>query len=233
MAVTLTQGDCLEVMREMPSASVDAVITDPPYLLGASSARVSADKVRPWASDIENASFWYAEWYGQVWRLLKDTGCFWTFCNWHSLAVAQCAAARSAMRVTSVLVWDKQWPGVGSQKGLRQNYELVALMAKPEFAIANRSIPDIWQCKWASQRPSGHPAEKPVPLVERIIKTSDLPVGGIVLDPFCGSGSTGVAAIYSGCHFIGIEREAHYLDIARLRLAAANALSKLDLGDVA
>lgn len=228
--IDLRLGDCLEVMATLPDASVDAVVTDPPYLLGASSARVSADKVRPWASDIENAAYWYTQWYREAWRILKSTGCFWTFSNWHTLAVVQCAAAKSAIRVTSVLVWDKQWPGVGSTRGLRQYYELIALMAKPEFTITDRSLGDIWQHKWSGHKPTGHPQEKPVDLALALMVRSELPPNSIVFDPFMGSGTTGVAALQGGFSFIGIEREPDYFKIAQDRIeTAAAALHQLEL----
>lgn len=219
--MTLLCGDALELLSGLPAASVDSVITDPPYLLGAASARVSADKPRAWASDIENASYWYSAWYREVWRILRPAGSFWTFCNWHSLAVVQCAAAKSAIRVTSVLVWDKQWPGVGSTRGLRQCYELIALMAKPAFAIRDRGVPDIWASKWSSARPSGHPAEKPSALAGRIMDVCDLGPGATVCDPFMGAASVGEACVERAISFIGIEREPDYYRLAEARIAAA------------
>jgi site-specific DNA-methyltransferase (adenine-specific) len=219
--VTLVQGDCLEVMQSLPDASIDAVVTDPPYLLGQASARKSADKVMGWA-DISNASVWYAIWFAKVWSLLKPAGCFWTFANWRSLPAFQCAVSKvPGMSFLSVLVWDKDWFSVGSMRGLRQQYELVVLMGKPNFTIRDRGLGDIWREKWSSRKPSGHPQEKPVPLLYRILKESGLGDGGIVLDPFTGSGTTGVACMQTGCHFLGIEIDPAYCAIARERLAKA------------
>ena len=151
-------------------------------------------------------------------RALKPTGAMWTFTNWRSLPVVMKAASDLGWPVTSVLVWDKDWIGPGGPVGLRPSYELVVLMAMPEFRIPNRSLPDIRTVKWSAYEPTGHPAEKPVALLEWIIRES-LPGGGLILDPFCGSGSTLVAAGLAGCDAIGIEQEDRWVDIARERLS--------------
>jgi site-specific DNA-methyltransferase (adenine-specific) len=113
------------------------------------------------------------------------------------------------------LVWDKEWIGPGGQRGLRPSYEVAALFCQPEFALSNRGLPDIWRSKWSSVKPSGHPAEKPVALLSKIIRESGR---GLVLDPFTGSGSTLVAAKAEGCEAIGIEIEERYCEIAAKRL---------------
>ena len=94
------------------------------------------------------------------------------------------AASDARLPVTSLLVWDKEWIGAGGPQGLRPSYELVALMARPGFTIPDRGVPDIWRHKVGSHKPNGHPAEKPVALVERILRTAAVPPGEFVLDPF-------------------------------------------------
>jgi len=117
--------------------------------------------------------------------------------------------------IRSLLVWDKETLGLGGTEGLRPSYELVALFAAPGFAVENRSVSDVWRQPYATARPY-HPAEKPVPLLRRLIQISG---GGSVLDPFCGSGSTLVAAKAEGLHAIGIEIEERYCEIAAQRCA--------------
>ena len=82
--------------------------------------------------------------------------------------------------------------------------------------MPNRGLPDIWPVQWASQRPHGHPAEKPIALMKKIIAES----GNVamVLDPFMGSGTTLCAAKELGCKAIGIEIEERYCEIAVKRL---------------
>ncbi len=225
--VTLYHGDCLDVLRGLEAGSVDAVVTDPPYMLGAASARKSADKVIGWA-DINNASYWYSAWMAEAWRALADDGGMWVFGNWRLLPVLQCAASKiPGMSIISVLVWDKEWPSVGSMRGLRQQYEIVVMLGKPGFGIEARNVPDIWREKWTSHKPTGHPQEKPVALITRILKESGVHPGKTVLDPFMGSGTTGVACVLSGCRFIGIELDEAYFGIAQKRIAEAQAVEPL------
>jgi DNA modification methylase len=218
---TLYCGDCLDVIRHLPNESFDAAVTDPPFMLGAASARKSADKVIGWA-DINNASHWYSAWMGEAWRTLRPHGCLWIFANWRSLPVLQCAASRvPGMSILSHVVWDKQWVSVGSMRGVREQCELIVLLGKPEFAIPDRAAGNIWPEKWTSQRPSGHPQEKPVPLIARMLEASDLRPGARVFDGFMGRGSTGVACAEASMRFVGVEMESHHVEVARDRIVAA------------
>lgn len=218
----IIHGDCFEELDKIQSKSVDCVITDPPYSIGSSSARRSASRPMGWA-DINNASYWFAIWYEKIWRILKYNGSFWTFCSWRTLPIIQCAASKiGGMHLTSCLVWDKEWMGVGSTKGLREQFEMICLFAKPDFQIEDRSIGNIWSEKWASQRPHNHPSEKPVKLIKRILEVCDLP--HLTVDPFMGSGTTGEACKLINKNFIGIEIEKQFVEIATKRLLSQTTL---------
>ena len=119
--VRLIQGDCLDVMRTLPDGCVDAVVTDPPYLLGSASTRRGTRPQSPIA-DWVNAARWYADWLGHCLRIVKPTGALWIHGNWRGLPVIEIAAQSLARRITSVLIWHKDWPGVGSLAGLRNTY---------------------------------------------------------------------------------------------------------------
>lgn len=225
MTLSVYNTDALDFLRDLPDASVDAVVTDPPYVIGAVSAGNIGAKSGGWA-DMMNSSLWFSAWYAEAWRALKDDGCFWTFCNWRSLPVVMRSALDAKMPITSLLVWDKEWIGPGGPKGLRPSYELVALSAKPGFAIPNRGLPDIWRHKVGSHKPNGHPAEKPVGLVERILRESGLPADALVVDPFVGSGTTAVAAANLGYDFLGSEAETAWCDTANRRITEALAARK-------
>lgn len=218
----LHQSDCLEIFPTIQTASVDIVITDPPYILSAGSTIHQSGKTGTWA-DMMNAAYWYSAWYSQVWRILKPTGSFWTFCNWRTLPVVQKAAMDAKMPVHSLLVWDKKWIGPGGHQGLRPRYENVALLGKENFKIRNRSIDDIWEFLWSANKPNGHPAEKPVALIQRILEICEIEHGGVVADPFMGSGTTGVAALNFNLRFIGIEQDPQFYEIAQRRCIGADA----------
>jgi DNA modification methylase len=213
-------ADSLVFLKTIATASVDAVVTDPPYMLGSASARKSANKAIGWA-DINNASHWYTQWMTEAWRVMKPSASMWVFGNWRSFPVYQCAASKiPGMSVTSVLVWDKEWPSVGSTRGLRQNYEIVVLFGKGDFGIKDRTVGDIWKCRWTGHKPTGHPQEKPVELIERILEVSGV-TAGVVLDPFAGSASVGVAARRRGCGFVGVELDDNHHAVGARRLQQA------------
>jgi DNA modification methylase len=220
---TIHQGDALDLIPTL--GKFDLIVTDPPYVIGAVSAGNIASKAGTWG-DMMNSSRWYRDWYVMARASLRQDGAMWTFCNWRSLPVVMKAAIDSGWNVASVLVWHKDWIGPGGPIGLRPAYELVALMPMPSFAIPDRGIPDVWTEQWASYKPNGHPAEKPVALMRRLISAS-AKEGGRILDPFAGSGSTLRAGLDLGCEVVGIETEERYIQICRERCA------QLTLGDVA
>jgi site-specific DNA-methyltransferase (adenine-specific) len=210
-------GDCREIMPKIDA--VDAVITDPPYLMGAASTRQGRG-VRSRIGDWTNAAVWYSAWMRAAWDCLGTEGSMWICGNWRTMPLLTISADELRANISSVVVWDKEWIGVGPLNGLRQRYELIFQIGKGEFKVVNRSEPDIWPVQWASHRPSGHDAEKPVPLMRRAISVSR---ASRVLDPFMGSGTTGVAAVSEGAGFVGIEIEPKYFDIACRRISAALA----------
>lgn len=213
-------GDAIELLRKMPTASIDIVLCDPPYGINLKSD--GDGKLSPWA-DLCNAAFWYTAWIGECRRVLREDGCLWSFLNWRSLPTFQKAACDLGWPITSLLVWDKEWIGP-SVSGLRPSYEMVALWMMPKFEIVDRGIPDIRRCKWASHKPTGHPAEKPVELLAWLLDASGSDNETVVLDPFCGSGSTGVACRRVGSWFVGCEIDEAWAVRARTRIAGESSL---------
>jgi site-specific DNA-methyltransferase (adenine-specific) len=212
--ITIYHGDLLEVLPQLPR--VQLVVTDPPY--GINTKSDGSGKINPWA-DLCNSAYWYAAWFKAVRSRLEHDGAMWSFLNWRSQVTFQKASCDESWPIESLLVWDKEWIGPGGQRGLRPSYELVALFPMPEFAVPNRGVPDIKRSQWSSQKPNGHPAEKPVDLVSWIISTSG--GDGVVLDTFMGSGTTLVAAKNLHRQAVGIEIEERYCEIAAKRLRQA------------
>jgi len=194
--------------------SIDLVVTDPPYVFGIASTGQDWKAGGGWGDLMNSASF-YAALLVEFRRLLANQrGAAWVFNSWRSFPVLARASYEARWPIESLLVWDKVWIGPGGHRGLRPSYELAALFVCPEFAIGNRGLPDVWQSKWCGEK-EFHPAQKPVPLLRKLIEESG---GGLVLDPFLGSGSTLVAAKMAGCPAIGIEIEERYCEIAARRL---------------
>lgn len=216
MTATIHVGDCLELMAKMPTESVDVVLCDPPY--GINTKSDGSGKLSPWA-DYCNAAYWYTAWIGECRRVLRQSGCLWSFMNWRSIVTFQKAACDLGWPIDSLLVWDKQWIGPG-HSGLRPSYEMVALWRMPSFSVADRGVADIQRFKWTpGHRKSGHSAEKPVDLLQWVLETSGIGSGSTVLDPFAGSGSTGVAAKRVGADFVGCELDQEWAEHAKKRIS--------------
>lgn len=214
---TLYLGDARDVLPTLGTGAIDAVVTDPPY--GINTKSDGMGKLSPWA-DLCNASLWYADWLAVCQRLTAPRGCVWSFLNWRSLPTFQKASCDIRWPIESLLVWDKDWIGPGGPRGLRPAYELAALFAGDLFAIEDRSIRDVQRFKWSSDKPHGHPAEKPENLITWLIEISTRS-GQVILDPFMGSGTTGAAATKTGRHFIGVEIDEGWFDASCRRIEAA------------
>lgn len=213
-AATLYLGDALEIMSDI--RGVDAVMTDPPYNFSTSS---SGTKHNFWG-DAVNSAYWFSAVFSGYLKTIGPArdGIIWQFLNWKTFIPLQKAAWDAGLKFDSLLVWDKENLGTGGMVGLRPSYELVALIAVNDGKIPNRGLPDIWRCQWASHRPTGHPAEKPLPLMSRLVAETPAQT---ILDPFMGSGTTGAAAVASSRKFIGIEMDEGFFDVACRRIEEA------------
>lgn len=219
---TIHHGDSLELLPRMPvGTAFDAVITDPPYMVGAISVGNSGAKAGTWA-DMENSAYWFAAWMRECRRLLKPTGYLVTFGNWRSIPTLIRALSLAELSASCCMVWDKLWIGPAGPQQLRPRYELAIFAAMPDAQIDDRSAPDVFGCKWmaGNMKTTDHPAEKPIDLMRHIVRLVTAP-GATILDPFTGSGTTGAACIAEGRRFVGIERESEWVEVARRRCAIA------------
>jgi len=204
-------GDCLEILPALDK--VDAVVTDPPYNFSTSQNGVKHDL---W-TDAINFAFWFAEVLRKTTTLFSASGgTLWQFLNWKTFISLQKAVFDAGLKINSLLVWDKGLLGPGTT-GLRPCYELCALILTGEAKIKNRSLNDLWRFPWKSSR-EHHPAEKPLELIRTIIANTD---GTIMLDPFMGSGTAGVACTELKKRFIGIEINQKYFDVSCKRIEEA------------
>lgn len=216
--VTLYHGDALDLMPALARESFAHVVTDPPYILHAGSSSTKGSKTGGWA-DMMNAAYWYSHWYKIAAGLIPHTGSIWTFGNWRSLPAMQRAAIDAGISAASCVVWDKEWIGPAGPQQLRSQHELCLVLAREGFAQRDRSQGDVLRIKAGSHKPSGHPAEKPVRLLRRILELTGARPGEVILDPFTGSGTVGVAAKSLGLRSVLIEAERRWCEVAANRLA--------------
>lgn len=217
----LERGDSLEGMQQIKAETFDAVITDPPYMIGAISTGDAKSKAGSWV-DLMNAAFWYRHWMAESWRILKNGGYFVVFTNWRTVPMLMKACADAKIKTDSLAIWDKEWIGPAGPAQLRPQYEMMLFCGKGTAKIENRSQCDIFREKWmaGNMAQSGHPAQKPVPLLRKVVELVTKP-GDSVFDPFTGSGTTGIAAIQSGRTFHGFEGDDKHFETAAERLRNA------------
>ena len=224
--VTLHHGDAFEILPELPRGQISHCVTDPPYILAAGSSSTKGSKTGGWA-DMMNASHWFSSWYRTVGSIIKSTGSVWTFGNWRSLPVMMRAAIDSGLITASCLVWDKKWIGPAGPQQLRSQHEMCLVLARDGFRLPDRSQGDVLSIQASSSKPTGHPAEKPLSLLTRIVELTGAQPGDLIIDPFAGSGTASLAAKRLGVRSIAIEAEERWCEVAARRLAQ----DALDFGD--
>lgn len=204
---TVLLGDCTRLMRDLPAASVDLVLTDPPYL-----CRYRDRDGRTVLNDADDS--WVYPAFAQIHRILKrDSFCI-SFYGWNQADTFVSAWRKAGFYPAGHIVFAK--PYSSKSRYLTYRHECAYLLAKGQPKLPENPLPDVMPWHYTHNRL--HPTQKPVePLADLI--SSFCPEGGLVLDPFCGSGSTLVAARECGRDWLGIELDAahHRTATARLR----------------
>lgn len=215
----------LAQLKRLPSDSIDCVITDPPYAqTGASSSAVPMAVPHGIIVETQFYEAWIREHLREWVRILHLSGAIWMTCDWRGALCVEAATYQLGLRKPKIGVWHRR--GLGMGHVLRNVFECFLVLLLEQWKRKKTNEPDVWEHAWyPSHRTSGHAAEKPVELMRR---ACDLicPEGRTILDPFMGTGTTGVAAIQGGYSFSGIEREEAYIDIAKKRMGEAAALGR-------
>jgi len=204
---TVVQGNCIQVLRQFRSCSVDFVLTDPPYL-----AHYCSRDGRTVANDDDAA--WLKPAFAEIFRVLcRDSFCV-SFYGWHQADKFIAAWREAGFRLAGHLTFTKRYPS--TQRFLQYHHENAYLLAKGNPPQPVQRIPDVLEWKYSGNKL--HPTQKPLCVLTPLIQCFSQP-GDFVLDPFCGSGSTLLAAQLQGRRFIGIELDARYCEVASTRVA--------------
>lgn len=225
-SITLHHGDAFELLSSLNKDSVDVILTDPPFSSGG--RREAARSVRKSMVRSVEDNDWIAgdgmSTSGFVWtmreigrqarRVLKPGGHLLSFIDWRMASPLAAALESADLRQHPTLVWDKTYFGMGAL--FRNQYELIVHTTKgnPSPPL-RRDVGNVLPCK--PIRGGEHPTEKPVDLLSTLLSVT-CPPGGLVVDPFMGVGSTGLAALRRGCRFAGSELSAEFFAIAQTRL---------------
>jgi len=250
----IINGEAQDILRQLPSGLVQAVIADPPYF------RVLKSKWdRQWKTPADYVR-WYSTWVPECMRVLKDDGLCFVFGQLGKrehvfLHVMSALAQQWAFH--DLIIWDRVVGYNERRDSFTPSYEFVLVLRKSDVVkfrkgsvrspyspekirqylqdgrykdkaarrrhlLAGkyaRNILAVPSLRGSSNEKVGHPSQKPVELIKKLVLVSTDP-GDVVLDPFLGSGSTAAAATMLGRHFVGIERSKRYCKMAQKRLSA-------------
>src|ERR1700754_2542008 len=251
------EGDCVARMSALPEGCADLVFADPPYNMQLRGDLHRPDQSKVDAVDdhwdqfgsFEEYDRFTRDWLTAARRVLKDSGAIWVIGSYHNIFRVGAILQDLGFWILNDVVWRKTNP-MPNFRGRRftNAHETMIWAAKGEKHAytfnyeAMKALNDDLQMRsdWTLPICSGgerlkddngekaHSTQKPESLLHRVILSSSKP-GDVVLDPFFGSGTTGAVAKRLGRRFIGIERDPAYIDLARKRIAAVQAVAEREL----
>lgn len=203
-------GDASHVIRQLPSSSVDLIVTDPPYgdnaAYGPKRVRIAGNEHPLLGLAVVSSAF----------RVLKRNASAYMFCSMpHLDFVREFFSRYTRYRLRDVIIWDKVSMNAGTS--FRKQYECVLVLEKGRPRYRDTKMLNLLSVRRVRSR--AHPHAKPVGLIKRLIRHSS-DEGQVVLDPFLGTGATAVAARELGRRFVGIELDRGYCRAAQARLEA-------------
>ena len=211
----LLNGDCLELMKDISSGSVDLVLTDPPYGMDFQSHR----RKEVYAKIKNDTSLeWLDGYFAECSRILKDDTAIYCFCSWHNVDIFK-KAFEKYFKLKNIIVWVKNNHGSGDLKAsYAPKHEFILYGNKGRRTFYGKRMEDVIFAN--KTKNENHPTEKPIDLLEQFINNST-EKNAVVFDGFMGSGSCGVACVNTNRNFIGIELDEGYFNIAKQRIDEA------------
>lgn len=239
----LVLDDALCFLKKMKSESIDMVFADPPYFLSnggfsnSGGKKVSVDKGK-WdkIDSLENKHQFNSEWIKETKRILKPNGTIWITGTFHNIYSVGMALEEQQFKILNHITWQKIDPAPNLSCRMFTHSAENIIWAKKEHGSQHyfnyqlmkdincgKQMQDVWIGPKTSRKEKNHgkhPTQKPEYLLERIILASTKD-SDYILDPFVGSGTTGVVAKRLNRKFIGIDFEKNYLEIAKSRISSA------------
>jgi len=228
-------GDCLDFMRTLAPGSIDAVVTDPPYSSGGAfrGDRMNSTSIkyvdnrdtldRPDFTgdnrDQHAYNYWCTLWLTECLRITKPAGVALLFTDWRQLPTTTDAIQSGGWIWRGIVPWDKTEAARPARGRFRNQCEYVVWGSNGPMVDEGECLPGMFRMSVASDE-KFHIAGKPPRLMAGLLAI--VPAGGVVFDPFSGSGTTtGVACMKLGLHFIGCEISESYYAIAEKRIREA------------
>lgn len=229
---TIICGDSLEIMKTIPDASCDLIITSPPYNLKNSTGNGMKDGrggkwknaalVKGYQNYDDNMPHekyvaWQRQCLEEMMRIIPNNGAIFYNHKWRvqNGLLQDRQDIVSGFPVRQIIIW-KRKGGINFNSGyFLPTYEVIYMIAKPGFKLAKgaNAFGDVWE--FTQEMNNSHPAPFPVALINRIISSTN---AEIILDPFMGSGTTAIAAIKNNRNYLGIDISQEYVDYANRRI---------------
>ena len=242
----LYKGDCNSILPQFPSGTIDLVFADPPYFLsdkaytfdddvyrdgdyGYSGNKGRWDKISGGTNGVDTFNL---VWVYNIKRLMKKNGWLIITCSRHNLFSVGWAIKKCGLYIAQEICWYKpNPPPCFSCRSLKDSIEHI-LLVKMDKSVKHyfdypyskslndgKQLSNVWSFTpplKIEKRFGKHPTQKPLKLLEQLLWMY-CDVNALVLDPFCGSGTSGVAASLLGRRYLGIDKESEYLEIAKQR----------------
>ncbi|WP_081669169.1 DNA-methyltransferase [Photobacterium halotolerans] len=217
---SLFTQDAVEWLRTIHDGSVDLVVTDPPYeslekhrAVGTTTRlKNSKSSSNDWFEIFRNERF--EELFSEIYRVLGKNSHFYLFCDQETAFIAKPIAESVGFKFWKPIVWDKMKIGMGYH--YRARYEFILFFEKGKRKLNDLSIPDVLQVPRVYR---GYPTEKPVELMEILVKQSSSETE-LVIDPFMGSGPVGLASLQNNRCFWGNDLSSNAIEVTEQRLNA-------------
>ena len=211
--------DCIKGMSNLKDNSIDLIVTDPPYLMDYKTNRrknKEHDFCKPIAGDDDENLI--KNFIKESYRVLKDDSAMYVFCNSNRIDFFKKEIESAGFKIKNIIVWVKNnWTAGDLKASFGKQYEFIILANKGRAFFNGKRLSDVWEFDRVVGKNQVHQNQKPIELIERMILKHSVP-GGVVLDPFMGSGTTGVACLKNSREFIGYELDKRYFEIAEERI---------------
>ena len=211
-------GDCLEEMKGLQDNSIDLIVTDPPYLINyKTNYRINKDHrfTKPILND--NNPQLIKDVIEQSYRVMKDNSAMYMFCSADKVDFFK-QELEKKFKIKNMIIWVKNNWTAGDLKGsYGRQYEIIFLVNKGRCVMNGKRITDIWKFDRVSGKTQLHQNQKPLELIKQCIEKHSQ-IGDLILDPFAGSGTTGVACKNLNRNYILIEKDEGYYNIIKERL---------------
>ena len=214
--IRLLLGDALKRMKKIEDGSVDMILTDPPYGINYQSNRRVVKKKFDKIKNDSNLD-WLDIFFENCYRIQKNNTAIYCFCSWHNIDKFKISFEKF-FKLKNILVWVKNNHGSGDLKcSYAPKHEFILYGNKGKSIFREKRYSDIFEFDKISSSKLLHPNEKNVDMLSIYIKNNS-DENQIILDPFMGSGTTGVACKNLNRNFIGIEQDETYFKIAKARI---------------